>query len=473
MNKENSLSDYEIQIERMAYGGKGIGYLDGQVIFVPHAVVGDRVRVALADPSGSSNKKFQEGQLLEIIQPSPHRQKVSCPYLELEQPCGGCFWQGIPEDIQQEWKKSFVLSQLQRARLLPESIENKEVHFHPSPAAWHYRNRIMLRVHIIQGQWRLGFFARQSHKLVPIKRCSIACESLNQVIEHLSQINLDGAQKSSQKETRFRLELQEMGTNQVTALLFPAEPSLTAKKWKASRRGERSAEAERFHQILSVLKSIPNLVWAGLVYDQQKAPSYGLDQQRLEGIEHEFLTKPGSFFQVNLSANHKLRARVFTKVRERLPAGGRILDIFCGSGNLSLPLAPFGYEVYGVESNPSSIQLANEKVLAHAWTKTSYISMDAGAFLRERVVEKRQSQGDKNWDLLIADPPRQGMKDCVSSIVELEPQYILYVSCDPATLVRDVAQFVKKNYVIESIDIFDFFPQTYHVETLIILSRSP
>lgn len=430
--RDNSLLLTEV--EAMAYGGNGIARLDGKVLFVEAAVPGDLIDAKITQDKG----RYASATIECLREPSPLRGPSPCAF---SNECGGCQWQGISYDQQLEWKRSFVAAALQRIGKLPGETA-PPVELIPSPEHQNYRNRILIRMHVAaDGHIDLGYFRRGTHELVPITDCRIAAPRLNQCLSSIRNLNLNEF-----GGLRARIELQEIAlpNSQITLTVYPGD-------------GGRPAATA----LVSVLRTLPHVAWAGLVFDLESAPLLPFEQDL--GIQ--YLTQAGQFQQVNLPLNRVLR-RLVREYAESVKAQ-RVLDLFCGSGNLSLPLANGKRYVEGIEANKKAIKCANATVDMHQLTEVLYLAGDA-----EKHLWKCSKAGEK-FDLVILDPPRQGMYQGMIPLKNLSPEHIIYVSCDPTTLARDLGALCKKDsYRIERLVALDFFPNTYHIETVAFLRRN-
>ena len=426
----------------------------GKVWFVEGAVTGDRILARVTADEG----RYGEASMVELVSPSPLRQAALCPY---ERECGGCQWMGIGYDQQLEWKRGFVETALKRIGKLEAEIP---VNIIPSPSRYNYRNRILLRAHWIpsdpQGDGsesapsdtlKLGYFARGSRRLVPITRCEIAAGPINHLLQELNSWSFP-----SMPLFKARLEIQEIrdlsphdsssaaaSSPKVVVTVYPAE-------------GPREA----MDALVARLRTLPSVAWAGLVFELSSAPLVGFDRD----LDRDFFTIPGQFQQINLDLNRILRRIVKDKVEKENPS--RILDVFCGSGNLSLPLADGKRYVEAVEFNKKAIVCAHRHEEHNKLNNTCFIAGDAEKHLW-KVARAREP-----FDLVILDPPRQGMYKGMVPLKILSPKHIIYVSCDPITLARDLGYLLRKDaYKIEAVTALDFFPNTYHVETVVFLRR--
>jgi 23S rRNA (uracil1939-C5)-methyltransferase len=428
-----------LTIDSVAFGGKGVARVDGKVWFVQDTVPGDVVRAEVTMDSG----RYCDARAIEILTPSPARGTVPCA---VATECGGCQWLGVEYSQQLAWKLGFVTSALKRIGKL---AVDTPVTILPSPAVTSYRNRILVRMHVnnetVPEGSRVGYFQRGTHVLVDVESCTIAAPELNAAIARLRALSTEGL-----SATTVRIEIQTVeraadGAVGVVLTVFPAEG------------GEAAARAlvERLTDT-----AWPELLWAGLVFDLSAAPLVVYDRE--DGIT--YLTLPGQFQQVNVAHNRTLRRLVRAYVEKANPK--RLLDVFCGSGNLSLQLAGGDRYVEGVEVSKKAIACAWHSAKASGITEVNYLVGDA-----EKHLWKCDRSGE-HFDMIILDPPRQGMYGGMVPLKNLGPRDILYVSCDPTTLARDLSYLCRKNaYKIEAVTALDFFPNTYHVETVVHLRR--
>jgi len=427
----------DFAIESMAYGGKGIARVDGKVWFVEGAIPGDEVRARVTEDSG----RYCDAEILEIRKPSALRESPRCGYASR---CGGCQWMGVDSAHQLDWKRQFVETSLKRIGKLGAEVP---IEILPAPEVFAYRNRVLMRVHLDEtGLLAVGYFRRGTRELVAVDRCEIAAAPINALLVQLQAEDWHGC-----GPLKARLEVQEIPpattdspAGRLVVTVYPAE-------------GAR----ERMDAFVQRLAVLPGVHWAGLVFDLAKAPAVLFDRD----LGVDFYTIPGQFQQVNVAHNRTLRRLVQSKVDELAPQ--RILDVFCGSGNLSLPLADGTRYVEGVEANRMAITCARKNVEANDTRNTCYLTGDAEKHLW------KCARGGETFDLVLLDPPRQGMYQGMVPLKKIAPRSIIYVSCDPTTLARDLGYLCRKDaYVIERVVALDFFPNTYHVETVAFLRRS-
>jgi len=417
-----------VTIESVAFGGKGVARLDGKVYFVEDGIAGDVVRVQVTKDSG----RYAEGTIVGILTPSPHRGPSPCQW---STSCGGCQWMGVPYEKQLEWKRQFVVTSLSRIGKIDHATP---MEIYGSPDALAYRNRIFVRGLVQPGQpVVMGYFRRSTRDLVPITKCAIASPALNAAMSAIESLKFPSTQ-----ELRFRMELQEIpegGDRNIVLTLYPPEKVTPG-----------------LDPLLAAIRQLPMVAWAGYLSDLPSAPTLPFEAGVLR-----YATRPGLFQQVNLQLNQKLREWVHQRVEAAKPA--RVLDLFCGSGNLSLQLADGRRYVEGIEFSKRAIETALGNVAVNRLFNTNYLSGDT-----EKHLWKCARAGER-FDMVIADPPREGMYGALIPLMKIAPARVIYVSCDPATLARDLASLCKSTYKIIEIAAFDFFPNTYHVETVVLL----
>lgn len=412
-----------LEIDAMAYGGAGVcrNGPGGRTVFVNGALPGDRVRVRLR----KVKRRWLRGDAVEILSPGPERQPAPCP---VAGECGGCPWMTMKDAQQQHWKTEFIRYPLRRF------MEGVPLRFYPAPRMDAYRNRI--RVHFgDRGQGPVaGFYATGSHNLVPVRNCLVALPVLNRVLAGLPAP--DG--------TGFSLELQAL----------PASGGVLG-VIRAGRRGE-----------------IPDRSWVSSLKKMKDIKDVLLEED-LPGEFHTFAETDGitwhhlggTFQQINDTMNRKVRDRVTEILRTTRPAD--ILDLYCGNGNFSLRAALDGIRVLGIESSAPAIACAKHNTRVNGGADARWLVGDAGepGPLLDRFNYRP--------DLVIADPPRSGMAGSLPALLKAAPRVIIYISCDPETLGRDLA-VLSPLYEVKSVDGYDFFPHTWHVESLVLLQkRSP
>jgi 23S rRNA (uracil1939-C5)-methyltransferase len=420
----------QVKIESMAFKGNGLGHIDGKVIFVPYTMTGDEVSVEIVE----DKKSYSVGELKEILIPSPWRINPPCPYFG---DCGGCQWQHINPSVHEVLKKEILKESLQRLAGLKET---PPLSFVPSPQPYGYRIRIQLKAE----ENKIGFFKERSHWVVEIDRCPIAHPIINAILQHI-------------RKEQFPFS----GMEGIEINVSPEEGKgiLILHLNLSGQRGEIPLK--------ELLQSIPLL--KGIVVVRRKRWTY-LGDPTLNvmvtlirhGREKAFRLRvsPGSFCQVNLGQNLKLIQAVLEF--GELKGGERVLDLYAGIGNLTLPLATEAKWVIGIDESKKAVADARFNAEGNGIKNCQFIS---------ESVEEVLKGFEEELDLIVLDPPRMGCKMVLDQVVRLQPKKIVYVSCEPTTLSRDLRLFSEKGYSLQRLALIDMFPQTYHMEVVGLLTH--
>jgi 23S rRNA (uracil1939-C5)-methyltransferase len=426
----------EVRIEKLVYGGDGLAHHDGHTVFVPLVLPGELVRIE----SSTRKKKFIRARLEHVVEPSPERVPAPCPHFGR---CGGCQYQHMPYEAQKRFKAEILRETLGRIGRIQWA---GAIETHASPP-FGYRNRAQWKLRTNQagsaGGAAIGYFEMGSTRLCDVTECSILSPRLADTFSRLRQLVLQGKVLSTIDE-------------------IEAFADSSDEKILLNLSAERLADSPE--SIASALsQSLPNV--ESILIQDRRADKFHLAGPGYLNYEtggNSFRVGHLSFFQVNRFLIEALVEAVIGTHRGRLA-----LDLYAGVGLFSVALARQFERVIGVESNPAA-------------AKDLEINLEesGGSSLASRTVtvEGFLSRWHEKPDLVVVDPPRAGMEtDALVHLKKLAPARVHYVSCDPATLGRDLAQLVGTNddgpYEIESINLFDIFPQTYHMEVLVRLRR--
>lgn len=422
------MSTGHFRIESMAFGGAGVARHDGLVYFIEGASEGQLVTIK----NLQLKKKFARADVDQVVEQVDYVRASDCDYFDR---CGGCQWLDKEYRKQLEWKQSFVKNAINRIGGL--EFQN-EISIEPSAVDRQYRQRIRVNVETDRaGFIKCGFFSSGTHDLISIESCQIAVTAINNVLVQLPNLKSPASFKD-----RYSLELHALNHSDVALTLF-LSPS----------------DKKKADNLIDFWKGLKGVVACHVKGDTDIQP-YVYDNQ----FGLDFYSKPGLFQQVNLASNRKVRERVFDIVKD--VQAKNLLDLFCGTGNLSLGLAALSESILGVEYSKDAIDTAIYSVKKNNITNAKYIHGNASAMLR-KFIEKESC-----FDLIIADPPREGMQDCLDSVIKLSPKHIVYMSCDPNTLARDLGKLCKTDYDLMSVECYDFFPNTFHVESLAVLKKA-
>ena len=421
-----------LHIDSMAFKGYGVSRHGGKVIFVPFTVTGDEVKAEIVE----ERKNYSLAKTSRIVIPSPWRVEPRCPYFGR---CGGCHWQHINPLFQPEIKGRILKDILGRLGGLKEIPPISLV---PSKHPYEYRVRVQLKV---EGKG-IGYYQEGSHHLIPIDHCPIAHPLAN---ETLSALRHDFPFLERLNEAEINVSPEEG-----KSILLLHSPRFL-------RGSER--EARSFLEHHPVVKGIAMIARGRSLRLGDPTLNITVTFQR-HGRQRTFTLRasPDTFFQVNLEQNQSLVQTVLEF--SDLKGEEKLLDLYSGIGNLTLPLAMEAKEILGIEENKTAVEDARWNARRNKVSRCR--------FVRGRVEDILSSFEGSHPDVLVLDPPRTGCKALGTHLDRLNPKRAVYVSCDPTTLGRDLRFFSEKEFRLQDIRLLDFFPQSYHMEVVVLL-RSP
>ena len=434
----------KLTIEKVIYGGQGLARMPaddaargGLSVFVPFTLPGEIVDAAITQ----EHRGYTVAEARQILHESEYRTQPPCPWFTA---CGGCQLQQAVYPYQAELKREMLLETLTRAGLreLPEvSLLTGE--------PLQYRNRIRLQMQV-RPEFSIGYRQAKSHRMTAIEGCPIAAPLLQQCIQGLRKLGADGLVPADAQEI-------ELFTNHDQSELFVTV-------WARPHAGKREAAYQTFFENLQ--RETPQLVGAQvLATDQGKVrsgrpPMYWKRQQvnyRVGG--REYTVSAGSFFQVNRALLDEFVAAV-----TRDQSGALAWDLYAGVGLFSVVLTEQFQQVIAVESSAAACKDLRHNLRG---MRAEYVQTPTLNFLRQAVAQKQPTP-----DLILLDPPRAGMGvEAANLLAEVGAERIVYVSCDPATLGRDLAALIQSGYRLLRLQLVDLFPQTYHMETIATLQR--
>ncbi len=427
-----------VQIDKLTFGGEGFGQLDGKACFVPHTAPGDLARIRIVQEKSS----YCRGELLELITPSSERVTPPCPVFGR---CGGCDWQFLPYDRQLWWKGEIFADLLWRnARIGRDAI----LPIVPAADAYGYRSRIQLKVRYVGGVHQIGFYRSGTHYVINIPdHCPLASPSLNLALPEVREL----LAMMPEPDKIPQVDLVSGENGRVVATIHYI--------------GSRPADLRR--SIVELFPSLANLhgilVQSGRKLTLETVCGENSLTYQVGGAEDELSLafSAGGFSQVNYAVNRRLVALCL----DEADADGdvNVLDLYCGNGNFSIPLAGRCGQLLGIEDNPVSVRDAERNA--------ARFGLDAGLFRQADAVSAVHgllAQGGR-FDLVVLDPPRGGARELMHLLPGLRPATIVYISCDPSTLARDLAILQKHDYSVTKSRAVDMFPQTYHMESITVL----
>lgn len=421
----------KLAIDKLTLGGRGLGRHQGKAVFVPGTAPGDQAACRIV----RRHRHYDEAELIELLEPSPERRIPPCP---LAGTCGGCQWQHLPYSVQLGWKERLFAEQLQRCGL---AGEEQLLPIVAAPGEFAYRNRVQYKCRQTGGGFVAGFYRAGSHYVIDTPGCLLPRPEIVAARAAL-QTAVSGC-PCPEALPQLDISCGDDGQVAVIAHVLPGADHLVADwlKGLALTHGYAAALQVGRKATIRVLTADPSLLT--LVDEPPLAV-------RVSG---------GGFAQVNPEQNRRLVAAVVEAAG--LTGSERVLDLFCGAGNFTLPLARRAAAAVGIEEYAPAIADACRNA-----TVNGIANVDFQAEAADRALFAHGT-----FDIVLLDPPRTGAYPVVRRLLELRPRRILYVSCDPATLVRDLQPLVHNGYRLLSSRPFDLFPQTWHIESLSVLHR--
>ena len=407
----------EVIVDKFAYGGECFGRLeDGRAVFIPFVLPGEKVKIELIE----EKKGFTRARLVEIIEPSPNRIEPFCQHFSV---CGGCHYQHMSYQTQLIAKQEIVEDAFKRIAKL-DNIPMQPII--PSEKQLNYRNTVQFHP-----TWdgHLGYQAWRTNKVVDISEC------------YLPMPVIDDLWKNMQ---------------------FPEEAEINRVSFKQNNYSDSMLILE---SNLSDLPEFSADLPISVVYVHPKGGRVlsGNNYLVYEVHGENFQVTADSFFQVNFSGAEKMITQLLNEVEKNFPNRNdlTIFDVYCGVGLFSKFLAPKAKELIGIELSESACE--DFSVNLNSFDNVSIYQDKA-----ERALPTIKGKPD----MIVVDPPRTGLgKYALDAIIEKEPELLIYISCDPSTLARDVKKLVEADFILESVTPLDMFPHTYHIENIVVLKK--
>jgi 23S rRNA (uracil1939-C5)-methyltransferase len=444
--------NYELIINGYSHQGEGIGRVNNFTVFVPGAILGERVRAKISEVK----KNFARGELKEVILSSPNRTMPLCSVYHL---CGGCHLQHIAYEKQLEMKKGIVENALDR-------IGNQNIKALPTIGMkdpWRYRNKGYFQVNQEKGRVRLGFYKTGSYDFVPASGCVLFSLQINRLVRYLEdQLSLqkvnDCNSKTGGGNLRNVLIRESRSTGEIMIVFFTKKNNL------GFDQNVLNDLVRTFPQVLSIYQNINR---------SPKAVLLGKDFRLLKGkpdLEDaigpfKFKISPQSFFQVNIAQAKILNEKILEYAN--LSGEETVIDSYCGTAAISIYVAKQAEKVYGIEVEKSAVRDAKINCGSNGISNLKLFTGKAEEWLNKW---RRSCEG---VHLIIVDPPRRGCSSKVlKGVIKIKPKKIIYISCNPATLARDLKYLTKDDdYKLKKVLPIDMFPQTSHIECIVSLER--
>ncbi|MBS3904266.1 MAG: 23S rRNA (uracil(1939)-C(5))-methyltransferase RlmD [Simkania sp.] len=437
----------ELYIERLGINGEGVAHWHGFTVFIEGALPGETVLATLYE----KRKQFGRAKLIKQVVSSPHRIDAPCPLFSR---CGGCQLMHLEYAQQLETKRERVVDALER---IGKIFDVEVLPCEPSPSPLAYRNKIQLPCTSGESTIRLGLYARNTHDLVIVDKCYIHChlgEKAFQKIQSILQTSSFSAydQHTGNGELKHVLIKTAVYSGQVLVTIVTKTEGPIFLPMLAQQMMEAVPEIRGVVQNINPAK---NNVVLGTQYRTLAGEDF--IEEKLLGLC--FKVSSASFFQVNPAQAEKLYRKALEFAA--LTGNETVLDAYCGVGTLSLIFASQAKEVIGVECVPEAIADAQENARRNGIRNVHFACTEAEEWISTFT----------EIDVAVLNPPRKGCeRQFLEKVILLQPRSIVYISCDPATLARDLLFLSSKGYKIDAVQPFDMFPQTAHVECVVRMS---
>jgi 23S rRNA (uracil1939-C5)-methyltransferase len=438
----------EVRFTDLLANGQAVGRIDGLVVFVAGALPGERARVRVTQVK----PKYAVGEIVAFESRSEMRAQPFCGVFGV---CGGCQVQHLAYPAQLAWKEQIVRSALRRIGGFGEVKVRRPIGM-TNPR--NYRNKMALVVDHASGEPVFGFYQARSHALVPIETCPVVLPQLDAAIGSLYAAAR--APESRGAFARAKHAIVRAGSASGQAVL-----SITTDRASPEIKAEAQAVARRVRGVVGISNSFEPRT-ANAVLGRKMLYVWGEREmeETIEGVRYR--VSPASFFQVN----SEMVGRIFRFLAPGIAKDAKIVDLYCGAGTFAIFFAARGAQVVGIEENPAAVREARENADLNK-------VQDRVRFVEGRVegavahAEGRRALSDA--EIVFLDPPRKGSDEAtLDAIATAGVPNLWYLSCNPATLARDLAYLAKRGYALGIVQPFDMFPQTGHVETLVTLHKS-
>ncbi|MBT9739089.1 23S rRNA (uracil(1939)-C(5))-methyltransferase RlmD [Dorea formicigenerans] len=454
-----------VAIEDIGVGGEGIGKVDGYTLFIKDAIIGDVVEAKIV----KAKKNYGYARLMNIVTPSENRvEKPACP---MARRCGGCQIQEMKYGAQLAFKEGKVRGNLERIGEVPTELLDKVMQpIVGMEEPFHYRNKAQFPIGTDkEGHIITGFYAGRTHSIIPNTDCALGVavnQKILEIIMHFMENNHISAYDEEKHKGLVRHVLIRYGfkTDEIMVCLVI--------------NGEKLPHAEK---LVDKLCKIPGMT--SITISVNKAKTNGIMGNEIKLLwgqtyitdyigNVKYQISPLSFYQVNPVQTEKLYGLALDYAD--LNGNETVWDLYCGIGTISLFLAQNAKQVYGVEIVPQAIDDARNNAKINDITNAEFYVGKAEEVLPEYYREYQESHGGEtaHADVIVVDPPRKGCEESLlQTIVDMQPEKVVYVSCDSATLARDVKFLRENGYELKKITPVDQFPNTVHIETVVLLSQ--
>ena len=452
-----------VTIEDIGVNGEGIGKVDGYTLFVKDAIIGDTVEAVITKPK----KNYGYAKMLKIMDCSPHRVPAKCP---VARQCGGCQIQELSYEAQLAFKAKKVRGNLERiGGFTPEFLDRVMESICGMETPFHYRNKAQFPIGTDkEGNVITGFYAGRTHQIIPNMECALGVsvnqEILGVIVDFMNEYHVTAYDEESQRGlVRHVLIRYGFTTKEIMVCLvingdnLPHSEKLVDKLVKINGMTSITYSINRENTNVIMGKEI-HLLWG---------QSYITDY--IGNVKYQI--SPLSFYQVNPAQTEKLYGLALEYAQ--LTGEETVWDLYCGIGTISLFLAQKAKKVYGVEIVPQAIDDARINAKINGIDNVDFFVGKAEEVLPEYYAEYEREHGKKAYaDVIVVDPPRKGCDETLlDTMVKMQPKRIVYVSCDSATLARDLKYLCENGYELKKVKPVDQFPMTTHLELITLLQK--
>lgn len=442
--------DIKLNIEAMTSEGSAVGHYNGIAVFVRGAVPGDEIIAHIIKTS----KRYAVAIVKDILKESPSRIESDCP---VSQKCGGCSFRNMTYDEELKYKENRIRDAITRIAHLDVPVQDVI----GADQIAHYRNKAQYPVSICDGELIAGFYAYKSHRMIPCDNCRLQSEDFNECLNAFKKwaeiSDISSYDENSGRGLLRHIYLRKaFGTGEIMACAVMNGNSLPDKEMLID-------ELRKINGIKSICVNI-NKKQSNVILGDTTVTIWGSDTITDVLLGKKFVISPNSFYQVNHSQCEKL----YSKAAEYagLTGSETVVDLYCGAGTIGLTMADRAGQIFGIELVPQAIE--NAKINAEINNIKNAEFFCGDAFEGAKALENNGIRAD----VIILDPPRKGcQKELFDVIGRMSPARIVYVSCDSATLARDLAILNEKGYKAKEITPVDMFPRTPHIECVAKISR--
>ena len=441
---------YETEITDYTAEGQGVAHIEGCAVFIPNAVAGEKVRVRIE----VAKKNWAAGKIVEILEKSPHRINRECPVAKL---CGGCDFWHMDYDEETRLKAERVRNNLNR--MGGENLEKIEIL--GAPDCHNYRNKAQYPVAQKKGRAYAGFFKAGTHQVVENPRCLILPPETDrvkdEVMDYVNQYRVTVYDETTGKGLLRHIYVRRgVVSGQILVCLVVNGD-------KIPKAGELLKRLQKIPGFATLVLSV-NTKKGNAVLGDKFITLYGKGwiEDTLCGLS--FRLSPRSFYQVNHHQAQRLYEAAISQAE--ITKNDLVLDLYCGVGTITLAMASAAGKVIGVEVIPQAVEDAKDNAKRNGIENAEFFCGDAG-----QAALELENQGIRP-DVIVVDPPRKGLNaDTIEALDRMAPRRVVYVSCDPATMARDVALLKDRGFTLKNALAADLFPRCAHVESVITLIR--